>query len=155
MAERKTILNAQIKASKSKVYHALLDKELIHKWKVPDEMQCIVHEYNAIVNGRIRISLVYDDVNEVGKTFQNIDTYHGYFKKLIPNELIIEIDEFESDDLTLKGFMTITYSLSESLKGTNLTVVHANLPIGVSLSDNEIGWKMALESLTKLLEMDN
>lgn len=152
MSERKTILNVHLKASKSKVYNTLLDKELIHKWKVPDEMKCIVHQYNAVENGTFRISLVYDDVNEMGKTFQNIDRYHGYFQKLVSNELIIEIDEFESDNDEMQGIMTITYRLSESDGGTNLTIIHDNLPIGISLSDNEIGWKMALDSLVKLIE---
>lgn len=152
MSERRTILNVHLKASKSKVYNTLLDKELIHKWKVPDEMKCIVHQYNAVENGTFRISLVYGNVNEMGKTFQNIDKYHGYFQKLVSNELIIEIDEFESDNDEMQGIMTITYRLSESDGGTNLTIIHDNLPIGISLSDNEIGWKMALDSLVKLIE---
>jgi len=50
--------------------------------------------------------------------------------------------------------MTITYTISESNGGTNLNIIHDNLPLGVSMSDNEIGWKMALDKFAMLLEKD-
>lgn len=154
MTERKTILTVHLNAPKSKVYHTLLDRNLISKWKVPDDMRCIVHDYQAKEKGTFRISLEYTDINEVGKTINNIDTYHGYFKKLKPYDEIIEIDEFETDHNDMQGLMTITYTLIESKGVSDLTIVHDNLPIGVSLEDNLIGWEIALSKLTSLIEMD-
>lgn len=154
MSERKTIHTIHIDASISSVYKALLDKDLIVKWKVPDNMRCYIHEYNAIENGRIRISLAYNNINEMGKTIQNIDTYHGYFHKLRPFSEIIEIDEFESNMDEMRGLMTITYTLIESNGRTDLMIVHGNIPIGISLNDNALGWGMALTKLAKLIEND-
>lgn len=154
MSERKTILTVHLNSPKSKVYHTLLDKNLISKWKVPDDMKCIVHDYQAKENGTFRISLEYTVINGVGKSTQNIDTYHGYFKSLKPYDEITEIDEFETEHKDQQGLMTITYTLLESESGTDLTIVHDNLPIGVSLDDNLVGWRMALNKLTNLIEMD-
>jgi len=154
MSERYTVHHVHLNASKSKVYQTLLDKNLIAKWKVPDDMNCIVHEYNPVENGVFRISLEYNNINEVGKTIKNIDTYHGYFKKLKPYSEIIEIDEFESDNADMQGLMSITYILNELNGGTDLTILHDNLPIGVSLDDNMIGWEMALLKLSELLDLD-
>lgn len=154
MSERFTVHHIHLNASKSKVYQTLLDKNLIAKWKVPDDMNCIVHEYNLFENGSFRISLEYNNINEVGKTIKNIDTYHGYFRKLKPYEEIIEIDEFESDNTDMQGVMTITYTLMEFNGGTDLTIVHDNLPIGITLEDNMTGWELALNKLYKLIEFD-
>jgi len=154
MSERYTVHHVHLNASISKVYQTLLDKNLIAKWKVPDDMNCIVHEYNPIENGVFRISLEYNNINEVGKTNKNIDTYHGYFKKLKPYEEIIEIDEFESDNADMQGIMTITYILNELNGGTELTILHDNLPVGVSLEDNMVGWEMALLKLSELMDQD-
>jgi len=152
MSERKTIVKVHLNASKMRVYQTLLDKNLFAKWKVPDDMKCIVHEYHAIENGTFRISLEYTDISEMGKTYQNIDTYHGYFQKLRPFDEIIEIDEFESERKDMQGIMTITYTLIESNGETDLTIVHDNLPIGVSLEDNMLGWELALNKLTGLID---
>jgi uncharacterized protein YndB with AHSA1/START domain len=152
MTDRRTVQSIQIKASKSVVYQTILEKELIHKWKVPDDMICTVHEFNPIENGSYRISLEYENINEIGKTTRNIDTYHGYFKILKPYDLIVEIDEFESDHIDLKGLMSITYTLIESNGETNLEIIHDHLPNSISLSDNLLGWQMALVKLKRLIE---
>jgi uncharacterized protein YndB with AHSA1/START domain len=87
-----------------------------------------------------------------GKTTAHTDTYHGRFMKLVPNEQIVEVDEFETDDPALRGEMTITISLTDSGGGTTLHAVHDGLPSGVPPSDNETGWRMALDKLAVLAE---
>jgi uncharacterized protein YndB with AHSA1/START domain len=72
--------------------------------------------------------------------------------KLVPNEQIVEVDEFETDDPALRGEMTITISLTDSGGGTTLHAVHDGLPSGVPPSDNETGWRMALDKLAVLAE---
>jgi uncharacterized protein YndB with AHSA1/START domain len=147
-----TVLKIHLKASRSKVYSTLLDGSLVCKWKVPTEMTCYVHEFNAYEGGTIRISLSYNDVNETGKTILNTDTYHGHFIRLVPNEEIVETDEFETTDQTVRGLMTITYTLDDVNGGTDLTIVHEGLPSGVAVSDNEIGWRMALVKFASLVQ---
>jgi len=78
--------------------------------------------------------------------------YRGRFAKLVPNERIVEVDEFETEDPSLRGEMTITITLADADGGTDLLAVHDGLPPGVSLADNEIGWRMALAKLAAFVE---
>jgi uncharacterized protein YndB with AHSA1/START domain len=104
--------------------------------------------------GSVRISLTYDAATEVGKTTEHTDTYRGRFVKLVPNEQIIEVDEFETSNPALRGAMAITITLADRDGGTDLHAVHDGLPPGVPPDDNEIGWQMALAKLAALVEAD-
>jgi len=134
------------------VYRALLDARAVAKWKVPTGMTCHVHAFDAREGGFFRISLIYDAPTGTGKTTAHTDTYHGRFVKLVPNEQVVEVDEFETEDPALRGEMTITITLADADGGTDLFAVHEGLPRGVSPADNETGWRMALAKLAALVE---
>jgi uncharacterized protein YndB with AHSA1/START domain len=138
-------------ASRSAVYRALVDVEDIARWKVPDGMSIVVHEHEAREGGRFRISLTYDGPG-VGKTTGRTDTYHGHYVHLVPDELVVEVDEFESDDDSLAVPMTITLTLRDEDGGTRLEAVHEGLPPSVPAADNELGWQQALDRLADLVE---
>jgi uncharacterized protein YndB with AHSA1/START domain len=145
-------INQHINAPRAIVYRALLDARAVGKWKVPDGMTCHVHAFDAREGGSIRISLTYNTPTGTGKTTAHTDTYHGRFVKLVPNEQVIEVDEFETTDPMMRGEMTITITLADADGGTDLLAVHDGLPSGVSLADNETGWRMALAKLAALVE---
>src|SRR5947207_2671457 len=147
-----THISCHIRAPRAKVYGALLDAHAVATWKVPDGMTCQVHQFYAREGGAIRISLTYDEPTGTGKTTAHTDTYHGYFAKLVPNEQVVEVDEFETTDPALRGEMTITITLADADGGTELTAVHDGLPPGVSPADNELGWRLSLAKLTALVE---
>ncbi len=134
------------------VYSALLDARAVAKWKVPDGMTCHVHEFDAREGGSFRISLTYGEPTRTGKTTSHTDTYHGRFVKLVTNEQVVEVVEFETTDPALRGEMTITITLADADGGTDLLAVHDGLPRGVSPVDNETGWRMALAKLAALVE---
>ena len=115
-------------------------------------MTCQVHEFDAREGGSIRISLTYKQPRQTGKTTSHTDTYHGRFVKLVTNEQVVEVDEFETADPALLGEMTITITLTDADGGTDLLAVHEGLPRGVSPADNQIGWQMALTKLAALVE---
>jgi uncharacterized protein YndB with AHSA1/START domain len=115
-------------------------------------MTCEVHEFEPRVGGTIRISLTYDAPDRAGKTQGRTDTYRGRFVALVPNELVVEADEFETDDPALRGEMTITVRLSDAPGGTELVAVHDGLPEGISPADNEVGWRESLARLAALVE---
>ena len=148
-----TRISRHIDAPRAAVYRALLDPDAIPKWKVPDGMTCHVHEFEAREGGSIRVSLTYDEPTGTGKTTSHSDTYHGRFVKLVPNEQVVEVDEFETTDPALQGEMTITITLADADGGTDLLAVHAGLPRAVSAADNETGWQMALAKLAALVEV--
>ncbi len=145
-------VSEKINASPAKVYAALLDPDSIAEWKVPDGMTCHVHSFEAREGGSFRISLAYDEPGESGKSGEHTDTYHGHFAKLVPNEQVVEVTEFETDDPELKGKMTLTTDLLDSNGWTIVTMSFRDLPPGVSLADNETGTKMSLAKLAKLVE---
>ncbi len=147
-----TRIRRHINAPREDVYRALLDPEAITKWKVPDGMTAHVHAFEPREGGAIRISLTYNTPTGTGKTTAHTDTYHGRFVKLVPNQQVVEVDEFETTDPTLQGEMTITITLTDSDSGTDLVAVHEGLPHGLSPADNEIGWRMALDKLAALVE---
>lgn len=147
-----TRIRRHINAPRAAVYRALLDPRAIVKWKVPDGMTCHVHTFDAREGGSLRISLTYDAPAGTGKTTAHTDTYHGRFATLVPNEQVVEVDEFETDDPALRGEMTITITLADADGGTDLLAVREGLPRGLSPADNEIGWQMALVKLAALVE---
>ncbi len=115
-------------------------------------MTCHVHTFDAREGGSFRISLTYDAPTGIGKTSARTDTYHGRFVKLVPNEQIVEVDEFETEDPALRGDMAITITLTDRDGGSDLLAVHDGLPPGLSPADNETGWQMALAKLAALVE---
>jgi len=60
--------------------------------------------------------------------------------------------EFETADYSMRGEMTVTFTLIEADGGTDVLAVHDNLPPGIAPADNETGWRMALEKLARLVE---
>lgn len=141
-----------INAPRMKVYNAIIDPETIPQWKVPDGMSLQIHHYDAKEGGKYRISLIYDDIKIPGKTNRNVDTYSGEFIKLVPNELIIQSDVFESDDSSLRTSMISTYKLSDFGSDTLLECTHEHVPKTVSVQDNKLAWEMVLEKIAKLVE---
>jgi uncharacterized protein YndB with AHSA1/START domain len=134
------------------VYRALIDRETVARWRFPRGMSCAVHEWEPREGGTIRVSLTYDAPDQAGKTSAHTDTYRGRFTRLVPDQLVVEVDEFETSDAGLQGEMTVTVRLSAADGGTDLEAVHDGLPPGVRPSDNELGWQEALDRLAAVLE---
>ncbi len=111
-----------------------------------------VHAFDAREGGSFRISLTYDEPIGTGKTTAHTDTYHGRFVKLVPNEQVVEVVEFETTDPALRGEMMITTTLADADGGTDVIAVHDGLPHGLSPADNEIGWREALAKLAAFVE---
>ncbi|MDB4873892.1 MAG: hypothetical protein JWM41_338 [Gemmatimonadetes bacterium] len=147
-----THISRHVNARRASIYRALLDAHAVATWMVPAGMTSRVHTFDAREGGTFRISLTYDAPNHVGKTSAHTDTYHGRFVKLVPNEQVVEVIEFETADPAMQGEMTITYTLAEKDGGTDVVAVHDNLPPGVSPADNETGWRMSMDKLQAYVE---
>ncbi|HEU5102214.1 MAG TPA: SRPBCC family protein [Roseiflexaceae bacterium] len=152
MASNSTRLSQHVNAPRATVYRALLDARAIATWMVPQGMTSQVHTFEAREGGLFRISLTYDQPTGTGKTTAHTDTYHGHFVRLVPNERVVEVMEFETADESMRGEMTVTFTLSDANGGTDILAVHDNLPPGVAPADNETGWRMALDKLAALVE---
>jgi uncharacterized protein YndB with AHSA1/START domain len=141
-----------VNAPRSAVYRALLDPDAIARWRVPDGMTSEVHEFEATEGGAFRVSLTYDDPGSVGKTEARTDTYHGRFIRLIPDEQVVEEFAFESGAAQLRAPMTMTTTLTDAEGGTDVLIVHENIPDTIPAGDNETGTRMALANLARLVE---
>src|SRR3990170_1808971 len=147
-----TRISHHINAPRASVYRALLDADAVATWMAPTGMTSHVHAFEPREGGAFRISLTYDAPTGTGKTTAQADTYHGRFVKLVPNEQVVEVVEFETADPAMQGEMTITIALADAEGGTDVLAIHDRLPPGVSFEDNETGWREALAKLASLVE---
>src|SRR4051794_18597435 len=108
-----TRITKHVNAPRAKVYRALLDANAVAKWMVPDGMSSHVHEFDAREGGRLRVSLTYDSLDAAGKTTAHTDTYHGRFVKLVADEQVVQMLEFETADPAMQGEMTVSYTLTD------------------------------------------
>ena len=139
-------------ASRAAIYRACLDPAAVAVWNVPDGMRCHVHAFEARVGGAFRVSLTYDALDASGKSGANTDTYHGRFVELVPDEKIVQLVEFETDDPAMQGEMRITLVLADVEHGTEIRYAHEGVPDAIPAADNETGTRMALAKLAKLAE---
>ena len=146
-----TTASGLVRVPRSQVYRALLDPTAVAEWRVPEDMTAEVLDFDAREGGRFRVRLRYSD-GRAGKTDGEGDVYSGFFKRLAPDEQVVEVIEFESDDDTVQGEMTLTTSLSEMEGGTLVELVHEGIPDGVPREQNEEGTRMALANLAAYLE---
>ncbi len=147
-----TRVSRHVHAPRAAVYRALLDPAAISAWKVPAGMTSHVHAFDAREGGSVRVSLTYEEQTGAGKTTAHTDTYHGRFVKLVPDQQVVEVVEFETTDPALRGEMTITTTLVDADGGTDVLAVHDDVPPGVPPADNEAGWAEALAKLAALVE---
>jgi uncharacterized protein YndB with AHSA1/START domain len=147
-----TRIHGHVNAPRATVFRALIDADAVATWMVPTGMTSQVHAFDPREGGAFRISLTYDAPTGAGKTTAHTDTYHGHFVRLVPNEQVMKVVEFETDDPALQGEMTITMTLTDADGGTEITAVHDRLPPGLSRADNETGWRLSLAKLAALVE---
>jgi uncharacterized protein YndB with AHSA1/START domain len=149
-----TRISCRVNAPRAIVYRALLDARAVATWMVPTGMSSHVHAFDAREGGSFRISLTYEAPTGTGKTTSHTDTYHGRFVKLVKNEQVVEVVEFETTDPALRGEMTITISLADADGGSDVLAVHDGVPRGIPPADNEAGWRSSLAKLAALVESD-
>jgi len=147
-----TRITHRVNAPRATVYRALLDADAVATWMVPTGMTSHVHAFDAREGGAFRISLTYDAPTGTGKTTAQTDTYHGRFVKLVKDEQVVQVVEFETANPSMLGEMTITFTLAAAAGGTEVLAVHDRLPPGVSPADNELGWQMSLDKLAAFVE---
>src|SRR5687768_11936557 len=96
-------LHRVIKAPPERIYKAILDPAANSKWLPPHGFTCTVHQLDAKVGGRYKMS------------FTNFSTgtshsFGGQYVELRPGERIVATDVF--DDPNLAGEMRTTYTFT-------------------------------------------
>lgn len=148
-----TKVSQHINAPRDAVYQALLDSHSVASRMAPDGITCRLHAFDPSEGGALRISLTSNATTMRGRTTPPMDTFHGIFVRLMSDEQVVLLVEFETLDPTMRGEMWITFTLADSdCGGTVLHVVHNNLPPGLSPRHNEAGWRTALAKLAAFVE---
>ncbi|MFI6355042.1 SRPBCC domain-containing protein [Streptomyces sp. NPDC050743] len=147
-----TRVSRHVQAPPHAVYRALTDADAVAAWRVPAGMTARVHTFDVREGGTFRVSLTYDDASATGKSGGHTDTYHGHFARLVPDALVVEVFEFETDDDSVHGTMTMTTTLTAADGGTDVQILHEGIPDEIPREDNELGTRMALDNLARLVE---
>jgi uncharacterized protein YndB with AHSA1/START domain len=134
-----------LRAPAERVYRAFLDPDAKVKWLPPNGFTGAVHEHDARVGGRYRMSFT---------NFSNGQRHgwSGTFTELVPNTRIRYSDRF--DDPNLAGDMAVTITLTPVSCGTELQIVQEGVPDVVPVEQCYLGWQESLVLLGKLVEAD-
>ena len=136
-------LHRVIAAKPEKVYRAFLEADAVASWLPPYGFLCTVHELDAKVGGRHRMS------------FRNFTTgvshsFGGKYLELVPGERLRYTDKF--DDPNLPGEMQVTVTLRQVSVGTELNIVQDGIPDAIPAEACYLGWQESLRNLARLVE---
>ena len=134
-----------LRASPEKVYKAFLDPDAMAKWLPPNGFTGKVHEMDARVGGRYRMSFTNFGTG-------NSHSFGGEYVELVPHERLRYTDRF--DDPNLPGEMVTTVMLKKVVVGTELNIVQEGLPDVIPPEACCLGWQESLTLLAKLVEAE-
>ena len=138
-------LHRVLRARPERVYRAFLDAGAMVKWLPPNGFTGTVHELDARVGGRYRMSFT-------NFSSGSSHSFGGEYLELVPNERIRHTDRF--DDPNLPGEMITTVTLTQVSVGTELHVVQEGVPAVIPAEACYLGWQESLTLLAQLVEAE-
>lgn len=145
MPDNTVRLHRVLRTKAEKIYRAFLDPDAMAKWLPPNGFTGKVHEIDARVGGRYRMSFT-------NFSSGSSHSFGGEYLELVPNERIRHTDEF--DDPNLPGHMITTISLKPVSVGTELTIVQEGIPEAIPAEACYLGWQESLTLLAQLVEAE-
>ncbi|MFT3816999.1 MAG: SRPBCC family protein [Rubrivivax sp.] len=141
--DRTVQLHRVLRTRPEKLYRAFTEAGALAKWLPPYGFTCEVHELQARVGGRFRMSFHNFGAGQ-GHSFG------GEYLELVPHEKIRYTDRF--DDPNLPGEMQVGVSLKAVTGGTELRITQAGIPEAIPLEMCYLGWQESLAQLAALVE---
>jgi len=135
-------LHRVIATRPEKLYRAFLEPDAITSWLPPYGFLCTVHELEAKVGGKHRMSFR-------NFTTGNSHSFGGTYVELIPNERLVYTDSF--DDPNLPGEMRITVDLKAVSVGTEIHIEQQGVPDVIPVEACYLGWQDSLDKLIRLV----
>ena len=136
-------LHRVLSAPPERVYRAFLDPAALAKWLPPNGFTCTVHELDAKVGGRYRMSFTNFSTG-------NSHAFGGEYEDLVPGRRIRYNDRFDNPDM--RGQMETTIELRAVSVGTDVTIVQAGIPDAIPVEACYLGWQQSLKLLSKIVE---
>ena len=130
-------------APASRIYRAFLDPDAMAKWLPPHGFTGRVHEMDARVGGRYRMSFT-------NFSSGNSHSFGGEYLELVENERIVHTDKF--DDANLPGEMRVVIALKPVMVGTELSIEQSGIPAAIPVEACYLGWQESLQLLGQLVQ---
>ena len=132
-----------LRAPPERVYRAFLDPAALVKWLPPHGFTGQVHEMDARVGGRYRMSFT-----NFGQGQSH--AFGGEYLELVPGERIVHTDRFDAPGPS--GEMKTTITFKAVFCGTELQVVQEGVPVVIPPEACYLGWQESLQLLAQLVE---
>ena len=136
-------LHRVLRAPPERLYRAFLDADALAKWLPPHGFTGKVHQLDARVGGRYRMSFA-------NLATQRSHAFGGEYLELVPHERLRYSAVF--DDPHLPGTMQTTVTLRAVSCGTELDVVQEGIPAVIPTEACYLGWQESLALLAQLAE---
>jgi uncharacterized protein YndB with AHSA1/START domain len=136
-------LHRVLKSTADRVYRAFLTPAAVAKWLPPHGFTCTVHEQDARVGGRYRMSFT-------NFTTGGSHSFGGEYLELEPGKRLVYTAEF--NDPNLPGRMQTTVTLREVFCGVEIKVRQEGIPAAIPAEMCYLGWQESLQLLTQLVE---
>jgi uncharacterized protein YndB with AHSA1/START domain len=130
-----------IKAPRDRVYAAWTDPAQLRKWFGPENVQTRNIVAETRVGGKFRWELTNCDGEEM--------TMRGEYRELQPGKKIVFTWQWEHDEDWKQRDSVVTVELSDCDGGTEVRLIHEQLPSEESRDRHTEGWKSVLHKLEK------
>lgn len=138
-------LHRVLKSTAERVYRAFTTPGAFAKWLPPHGFIATIHEFDARVGGRYRMSFT-------NFTSGHSHSFGGEYLELEPGKRLRYTAEF--DDSNLPGRMQTTVTLREVFCGVELNIKQEGIPSMIPAEACYLGWQESLELLGKLVEAE-
>lgn len=138
-------LRRVLRAPPERIYRAFTTPEALAKWLPPHGFVGQVHQMDARVGGRWRMSFI--NLGSGGG-----HSFGGTYLELDPPGRIRYTSVF--DDAALPGEMVTTVTLTPVFCGTELVATQAGIPAVIPAAACQLGWQESLLLLTQLVEAE-
>jgi len=138
-------LHRVLAAPASRIYKAFLDPDAMAKWLPPHGFTGKVHEMDARVGGRYRMSFT-------NFSSGNAHSFGGEYRELVQDERIVYTDSF--DDPNLPGEMRTTIVLKQVSVGTDISIEQTGIPDAIPVEMCYLGWQESLQLLAQLVQAE-
>ena len=145
MAGNTVKLHRVLRAKPERVYRAFIDADAMAKWLPPNGFTGKVHEMDARVGGRYKMSFTNFSTG-------NSHSFGGEYLELVENKRLRYSDMF--DDPNMPGEMEMTVDIAEVSVGTELNIVQTGIPEMIPAEACYLGWQESLNLLTLLVEAE-
>lgn len=137
-----------IDAPPAAIYRAFIDPNALLAWLPPDGMTGEMLEFEPHPGGAFRMALHYS-VPGHGKTTEDTDLVEAEFAELVPNQRVVQLVRFRSDDPAFAGIMRMVWDLEPADGRTRVIFLAEDVPPGVSKEDHDKGLRSSLQNLAR------